>query len=110
MPAKKGRGEKAADKVTGQLAETAGMISGDESLEAEGRTIGRSADRKTYTVTPRDDGTWEVRTEGASRATGVHDAKDAAVSQAKELARGRTPSQVLVYKKDGAVQTEQTYG
>ena len=106
---RKSGGEKAADRVTGQLTETAGMMSGDKDLRAEGRTIGRSADRTTYTVTPRDDGSWEVRADGASRATGVHDSKDDAVSEAKGLARDRRPSQVLVYKKDGTVQTEQTY-
>lgn len=106
---KKSGGERAVDKVTGGLTETAGMISGDESLEAEGRTIERSADHKTYTVTPRDDGSWEVRTEGATRATGVHETKEVAVSQAKELARKHPPGQVLVYKRDGTVQTEQTY-
>ena len=107
---KKSGGERAADKVAGKLTETAGTVAGDRSLEAEGRTMGRSADRTTYTVTARDDGTWEVRTEGASRATSVHDSKEGAVADAKNLAGNRRPSQVLVYKKDGAVQTEQTYG
>ncbi|QIN85067.1 DUF2188 domain-containing protein [Rubrobacter tropicus] len=61
-------------------------------------------------MTARDDGTWEVRTEGATRATSVHDRKDEAVSKAKKLAGNRVPSQLLVYKQDGTVQTEQTYG
>jgi len=107
---KKTGGERAADKVTGSLTETAGMMAGDRSLEAEGRAMGRSADRTTYTVTARDDGSWEVRTEGASRATSVHDSKKKAVADAKKLAGDRRPSQLLVYKKDGTVQTEQTYG
>jgi uncharacterized protein YjbJ (UPF0337 family) len=107
---KKGGGERAADKVSGKLTETAGMMSGDRSLEAEGRTVARSADMTTYTVTSRDNGSWEVRTEGASRATSVHDSKEEAVSRAKKLAGDRRPSQLLVYKKDGTVQTEQTYG
>lgn len=107
---KKGDGERAADRVTGKLTETAGIMAGDESLEAEGRTAARSADRTTYTVTGREDGSWDVRTEGASRATSVHDSKDDAVSRAKKLAGDHRPSQLLVYKKDGTVQTEQTYG
>ena len=106
---RKGGGERAADKVSGKLTETAGMMSGDRSLEAEGRTVARSADRTTYTVTAREDGSCEVRTEGASRATSVHDSKEEAVSRAKKLAGDRRPSQLLVYKKDGTVQTEQTY-
>jgi hypothetical protein len=107
---KKSGGERAADKVTGKLTETAGAVTGDKSLEAEGRTMGRSADRTTYTVTARDDGTWEVRADGASRATSVHDSKKEAVAGAKKLSGKRRPSQLLVYKKDGTVQTEQTYG
>jgi hypothetical protein len=32
------------------------------------------------------------------------------VANAKELARSRPPSQLLIYKQDGTVQTEQAYG
>ena len=110
MPGKKeSGGDRALDKVKGGLAETAGMMAGDESLEAEGRTKERSADRTTYTVRPRENGSWEVSAEGAERATGVHKTKDVAVSQAKELAQKHPPGQILVYKQDGGVQTEQTY-
>ncbi|MBA2512612.1 MAG: DUF2188 domain-containing protein [Rubrobacter sp.] len=61
-------------------------------------------------MTPREGGRWSVQAEGASRATSVHDSKDEAVSKAKRLAGDRRPSQLLVYKNDGTVQTEQTYG
>jgi hypothetical protein len=51
-----------------------------------------------------------VEAEGARRASSVHRAKPEAVAAAKELARRRAPSQVLVYKKDGlTVQEEKTY-
>ena len=41
----------------------------------------------------------------------MHGTKPEAVAAAKEFARGQTPSQVLVYKKDGLeVQQEKTYG
>ncbi|CAA9426971.1 MAG: hypothetical protein AVDCRST_MAG01-01-2660 [uncultured Rubrobacteraceae bacterium] len=107
---KKSGGEKVGYRVAGRVTETAGIMSGDADLEAEGRTTARSADRTTYTVTPRDGGGWSVQAEGASRATSVHDSKDEAVSRAKKLAGDRPPSQLLVYKKDGTVQSEQTYG
>lgn len=107
---KKSGGERAADRVTGRLTETAGVMSGNEDLQAEGRAVGRSADGTTYTVTPRDGGDWGVQLEGAGRATSVHDSRDEDVSEAKRLAGDRRPSQLLVYKKDGTVQTEQTYG
>ena len=108
---KRGGPEEALDKTVGRLAEGAGKVTGDESLEAEGRTMHRKGERKTYLVTSRPDGGWQVQTEGASRATSVHRTKPEAVAAAKELARGQTPSQVLVYKKDGLeVQEEKTYG
>ncbi|MBA2692279.1 MAG: DUF2188 domain-containing protein [Rubrobacter sp.] len=59
---------------------------------------------------PQSDGKWRVEAEGASRASSLHEMKDDAVRKAKELAQNQEPSQVLVYKQDGAIQTEQTYG
>ena len=102
--------EEALDKAAGRVAETAGRVQGDKTLEAEGRATQRLGERKTYFVTPHADGGWKVQAEGASRATSVHKTKGEAVAHAKELARGKPPSQLLVYKQDGTVQTEQTYG
>jgi uncharacterized protein YjbJ (UPF0337 family) len=102
--------EDALDKAVGRMAETAGMASGDESLEAEGRATQRMGERKTYVVTTHADGGWKVQVEGASRATSVHKTKGEAVAIAKELARSHQPSQLLVYKQNGTLQTEQTYG
>ena len=60
---------------------------------------------------PRVNGGWKVQAEGADRASSVHRTKPEAVAAAKELAKHRAPSQLLVYKKDGLeVQEEQTYG
>ncbi|MDQ3318301.1 MAG: DUF2188 domain-containing protein [Actinomycetota bacterium] len=109
MGTKKGSAEEAADKTLGWIGETAGRIQGDRTLEAEGRTARRMGERKTYFVSAHDDGGWKVQAEGASRATSVHKTKGEAVASGKELARSRPPSQLLVYKQDGAVQEEQTY-
>jgi uncharacterized protein YjbJ (UPF0337 family) len=103
--------EEALDKTAGALGEAAGRVSGDKSLEAEGRAMRRKGELKTYLVRPRADGGWKVEAEGAKRASSVHRTKAEAVAAAKEKARGRAPSQVLVYKKDGLeVQEEKTYG
>jgi hypothetical protein len=59
------------DKAVGRLAETAGTMSGDKGLEAEGRATQRMGERKTYVVTTHADGGWKVQAEGASRAKGV---------------------------------------
>jgi hypothetical protein len=46
----------------------------------------------------------------ATRAASVHRTKAEAVAAGKELARSKTPSQLLVYKADGfEVHEEKTY-
>ena len=107
---KRSGAEEAFDKAFGRVTETAGRVQGDKTLEAEGRANRRLGERKTYFVSPHADGGWKVQAEGASRATSVHKKKGEAVIHAKELARSKPPSQVLVYKQDGTVQTEQTFG
>lgn len=107
---KRSGAEEALDKAAGRVAEAAGMVQGDKTLEAEGRATQRLGERKTYFVSSHPNGGWKVQAEGASRATSVHKTKGEAVANAKELARSRPPSQLLVYKQDGSVQTEQTYG
>ena len=113
MARKKKRGgpEEALDKTVGRLAEGAGKVTGDESLEAEGRALRRKGGRKSYLVTAHPDGGWQVQTEGATRATSVHRTKPEAVAVSEEPARGHTPSPGVVYKKDGVeVQEGKTYG
>ena len=107
---KRGGTGDALDKAVGRLTETAGTASGDKTLEAEGRATQRMGERKTYVVTTHADGGWKVQAEGASRATSVHKTKGEAVAKARELARSHKPSQLLVYKQNGTVQLEQTYG
>ena len=108
---KRGGPEDALDKAAGRLAEGAGRVSGDKSLEAEGRAMRRKGERKTYLVLPRVEGGWKVQAEGASRASSLHRTIAEAVAAAKEKARNQVPSQLLVYKKDGLnVQEEKTYG
>ena len=103
--------DKAADKAAGGLGEALGMMTGDQSLEAEGRATRKKGELKTYVVTPHADGGWKVQAEGASRASSVHRTKAEAVTAGKTLARGQAPSQLLIYKQDGfEVQEEQTYG
>jgi hypothetical protein len=98
------------DKAAGRLGETAGRLTGDKSVEAEGRATRRKGELKTYVVSPRAEAGWEVRAEGARRASSVHRTKAEAQAAGKEMARSHRPSQLLVYKQNGTVQTEQTYG
>jgi hypothetical protein len=101
----------ALDKTVSRLAEGAGSVTGDESMKAEGRALRRKGERRSYLVSPHPDGGWKVQTQGAKRASSVHRTKAEAVAAAKEKARSKAPSQVLVYKKDGLeVQEEKAYG
>jgi uncharacterized protein YjbJ (UPF0337 family) len=102
--------EEMLDKAVGGLSEATGRAAGDKSLEAEGRALRTKGELKTYLVRPHPEKGWKVEAEGAKRASSVHRTKPEAVAAAKELARSRAPSQVLVYKKDGlTVQEEKTY-
>ena len=109
---KRGSPEEALEKAVGGLSEATGRATGDKSLEAEGRALRTKGKMKTYLVRPHAEKKkgWKVEAEGARRASSVHRTKPEAVAAAKELARSRVPSQVLVYKKDGlSVQEEKTY-
>jgi uncharacterized protein YjbJ (UPF0337 family) len=107
---KRGGPEEALDKAVGGLSEATGRAAGDKSLEAEGRALRTKGELKTYLVRPHPEKGWKVEAEGAKRASSVHRTKPEAVAAAKELARRRAPSQVLVYKKDGlTVQEDKIY-
>lgn len=106
---RRSRSEEMVDEAAGQINEAAGFLTGDRTLEAEGRADQWKSRRKNYRVEPQSDGKWRVEADDASRASSIHEMKDDAVRKAKELAQSQKPSQILVYKQDGAIQTEQTY-
>jgi poly(hydroxyalkanoate) granule-associated protein len=73
-----------------------------DTLKTGGTGVG---ERHVYHVATHEDG-WKVEIEGSSHPTSVHGTKEEAVNAAKELAKGRIPSQVIVHKKDGKFQNE----
>ena len=94
------------DKAVGRVTEAAGSLTGDETLEAEGRALGGAGQRSTCQAR----GGMESGNRRAGQISSVHRTKDQAVRRARELAKAHEPSQVLIYKKDGTVQAERTYG
>lgn len=66
--------------------------------------------RAVYHVTPATQGGWNVKEVGNERGSGHHGSKEAAVSQAKGLAKSAPLGQVVIHKGDGTIQTEHTYG
>jgi hypothetical protein len=65
--------------------------------------------RTTYHVTQRDDGDWQVKGQGAPRASAVESTKAEAVSRGAEIARNKGNSQLIIHKQDGKIQDERTY-
>lgn len=74
------------------------------------RVAGLEPERKVYHVLPHEEEGWKVEAEGATRATSVHATKEEALNAARDLARSQEPSQVVVHRQDGSVQTDYTYG
>ena len=66
-------------------------------------------ERKVYHVTPHDEG-WKVVMEGAETPVSTHTTKDEAMTAAREVAKKTEPSQVVVHKMDGTIQTQFGYG
>jgi uncharacterized protein YjbJ (UPF0337 family) len=105
---KGGKPEEAVDKAVGRVAEATGSLTGDETLEAEGRAGQDGAEGELPRSGPAGGGMVEAGETG--HVSSIHRTKDEAETSARELAKAHKPSQVLVYKKDGTVQTERTYG
>lgn len=66
--------------------------------------------RKVYHVTHVSAKGWQVKAEDAKRPSSTHETKAEAIARAKDLARARPLSQVIIHKLDGTIQTEHTYG
>ena len=66
-------------------------------------------ERKTYHVSPHDEG-WKLGLEGADAPVSVHSTKDEAMTAARQVAKKNEPSNVVVHKMDGTIQTQFGYG
>lgn len=66
------------------------------------------AKSKNYSVGPHDDG-WQVKRDGAERASSVHDKKADAVEAGKSLAK-ESGGELRIKGQDGRIQNSNTYG
>ncbi len=66
--------------------------------------------KKIHVVKNSERGGWDIKNEHASRASSNHDTKQEAVERAREIAKNQEPSQVIIHKENGRIQTEHTYG
>jgi hypothetical protein len=65
--------------------------------------------KSTYHITPHRSGGWQVKSEGAERASAVLPTKADALGRGREIARNMDGS-LKVHGLDGRFQTEYTYG
>lgn len=66
--------------------------------------------RTSYYVTPHKNGKWAVKKSRSGRASSTHRKKSAAKRNAKNLAKKRKPSEVVIQGRDGKIQTKRSYG
>lgn len=67
--------------------------------------------RKTFHVVYDEDlEQWILTYTAADQAFSAHTTKDDAVQAGRELANNQQPSQLVIHKMDGTVQTEYNYG
>lgn len=72
------------------------------------RNGGSAPERAVYRVVTHEDG-WKVEAEGSDEPASVHSTKGEAVDAGRDLAQSKAPSQLVIHKKDGKLQTEYTY-
>lgn len=66
-------------------------------------------ERKVFHLMPHEDG-WQVTRAGEDEPEAVHRKKRKARSEARDLARSNEPSQLVIHRADGTIQTVHTYG
>ncbi len=67
-----------------------------------------AAPRVVYHVATADEG-WKVERQGTKAPVSTHATKDEALEAARTVAQTTTPSQVVVHRMDGTIQTNYTY-
>lgn len=65
--------------------------------------------KRNYSVGPHPDGGWQVKRDGADRASSTHDRKADAVGRGRDLAR-RSEGELRIKGKDGRIQDSDSYG
>lgn len=65
--------------------------------------------RTVYEVAPQGS-RWKVQRRGAAKAAKTFKDKAPAIAYGKGVAKNNQPSQLVIKKQDGTIQTEYTYG
>jgi poly(hydroxyalkanoate) granule-associated protein len=93
--------------LTRRVEELGGKV--DRLAGAPARAAAPAVERTVFHVSPHDEG-WKLMLEGKKDPVSVHSTKDEAMTAAREAAKKAEPSQVVVHKMDGTIQSQFGYG
>jgi uncharacterized protein YdaT len=65
--------------------------------------------KRDYHVTPHPDGGWQVRREGADRASSRHDTQGEALERGRELAQ-QERAELVIHRRDGTIRDSDSFG
>jgi hypothetical protein len=71
--------------------------------------VARSGRGNTFRVSPGDDGGWVLTKDGSKKPLAVYPRKRAALSAAREHARGASPSTLYIHNIDGTLAKTHSY-
>lgn len=66
-------------------------------------------ERKVFHLLPHEDG-WQVKKANADKPEATRDTKKDALSVGRDVAKKHEPSQLVVHRSDGTIQSASTYG
>ncbi|MHB1348171.1 MAG: DUF2188 domain-containing protein [Candidatus Humimicrobiaceae bacterium] len=66
--------------------------------------------RSKIYLNPTEDSKWEIKKQDNVKATKIFGNKNNALEFGRNLAKDQKPSQLIIKKQDGRIQTEHTYG
>ena len=69
----------------------------------------KMAEKKDYHVVPKREGGWDVKREGAERASGHFGTKADAMERGRELARSNR-TELVEHSRDGRIRDSDSYG
>lgn len=72
------------------------------------RTRKKRKELSSYHVFPRNS-KWSVKRQGATRASSLHETKTDALKAAMALAANNSPSEIIIYSKDGSVASREFF-
>lgn len=67
------------------------------------------ARKRDIHVTPHQDGGWQTKKEGASRAGSRHSTQGSAIERGREQAR-RDHVELVIHRQDGTIRDSDSYG